>query len=91
MERKVCFILDAGKRGGGHREGRCLFKGQLPYWQPGTRVFTDKGRELYAETAQSSLTVILKLVIHGLTIIILIVLDTINLQFQGQTSLFTFL
>ena len=56
-----------------------------------TRVFTDKGRELYAETAQSSLTVILKLVIHGLTIIILIVLDTINLQFQGQTSLFTFL
>ena len=38
---------------------------------------------LHAETAKSSLTVIFKLVISGLTSIILIVLGTSNLQFQG--------
>ena len=37
----------------------------------------------HAETAQSALTVIFKLVIGGLTSIILIVLGTVNLQFQG--------
>ena len=37
-----------------------------------------------AETAQSALTVIFKLVISGLTSIILIVLGTVNLQFQGK-------
>ena len=38
---------------------------------------------LHAETAQSALTVILKLVIGGLISVILIVLGTVNLQFQG--------
>ena len=38
--------------------------------------------ELHAETAQSSLIVIFKLVISGLTRIILIVLGTVNVQFQ---------
>ena len=33
---------------------------------------------------QSALTVIFKLVLSGLTSVILIVLSTINLQFQGQ-------
>ena len=38
---------------------------------------------LHAEAAQSSLTVILRLVISGLTSIILVVLGTVNPQFQG--------
>ena len=41
------------------------------------------GRGLHAETAQSALTVILKLVIGGLTSVVLIVLSTVSLQFQG--------
>ena len=40
-------------------------------------------RQLYLEIAQSVLTVIFKLVIGGLTSAILIVLGTVNLQFQG--------
>ena len=68
-------------------------------WQPGGKLAdicpkadssTDKQgmREslvegLHAEIAQSSLTVILKLVISGLTSIILVVLGTVNLQLQG--------
>ena len=35
------------------------------------------------KTAQTFLTVIFKLVVSGLTSSILIVLDTVNLQFQG--------
>ena len=38
---------------------------------------------LHAEMAQSTLTVIFKLVISGLASIILIALGTVNLQFQG--------
>ena len=48
------------------------------------RAFIDAGRGLHAETAQSALTVILTLVIGGLIGNILIVLSTVNLQFQGQ-------
>ena len=40
-------------------------------------------RGLHVERVQSALTVILKLAIGGLTSVILIVLGTINLQFQG--------
>ena len=47
------------------------------------RVFIAGGRGLHAGIAQSALTIILKLVIGGLTSIILIVLSTVNLQFQG--------
>ena len=82
MERKVCFILDTGNRGWG--EGGRLSKGQLPLSpapppdnQP-TRAFIDGGRGLYVETAPSALTVILKLVIGGLTSVILIVLSTVS-------------
>ena len=39
---------------------------------------------LHAETAQSALTVILKLVIGGLSGVILLVLVTVSLQFQGK-------
>ena len=49
----------------------------------GARPFINKGRGLHAETAQSALTVIWKLVIGGLISVILIVLGTVNLQFQG--------
>ena len=38
---------------------------------------------LHAETAQPSLTVISKVVISGLTGMILIILRAVNLQFQG--------
>ena len=48
----------------------------------GARAFIDGGRGLHAETAQSALTVILKLIIGGLTSVILIVLGTANLQFH---------
>ena len=66
-------------------EGGLLSKGQLPphgdnQWG---RAFTGRGRGLRAETARSALTVILKLVIGGLTSVILIVLSTIRLHFQG--------
>ena len=50
---------------------------------PGIRAFIGEGRGLHAETAQSALTVILKLVIDGLTSVILVVISTVNLQFQG--------
>ena len=82
------FRATALGEGGGH-----LSKGPLsaPDKQ-GVRAFTDRvagagvgrgGCVLQAETAQSSSTVIFKLVIGGLTSIILNVLGTVNLQFQG--------
>ena len=69
----------------GKGKGRLLSKGRLPstdnQW---ARAFIDGERGLHAETAQSALMVILKLVIGGLTSIISIVLSIVNLQFQGQ-------
>ena len=88
MERKVCFILDAGNPagGGGGGGGRRLSKGQFPstdnQW---ARAFIGGGRGSHAETAQSALAVILKLVIGGLTGVMLIVLSTFSLQFQGRS------
>ena len=61
--KEICFLLDAGNQVCGG-EGRRLSKGQLPTPQPdhqGARAVIDKGRGLHAETAQSALTVILKL------------------------------
>ena len=79
---KVCFILEARKwwlEVGGWTPVRR--SAPLP-GQPVGKSF-DKHREgLHAETAQSALTVILKLVTGGLTSIILIVLSTVSLQFQ---------
>ena len=46
-------------------------------------VLGEGGGELHAETAQSSVTVSFKLVIGGLTSVIFVVLDIVNLQFQG--------
>ena len=51
----------------------------------GARAFIDRneGRgRLHADTKQSSLTLIFRLAIGGLTSVILIVLGTVNLQFQ---------
>ena len=77
---------------GWREDGRRLSKDWLPpcYWQPtGQELLqTEVGREVLhaetAETAQSALTVIFKLVIGGLTNIILVVLGTVNFQLQGQ-------
>ena len=50
----------------------------------GVRAFIDRVIGVdYMQKQQSSMTVSIKLVISGLTSVILIVLGTINLQFQG--------
>ena len=54
-----------------------------PPQQSGGKSFYRQREGLHAETAQSVLTVILKSVIGGLINIILIVLSTVNLHFQG--------
>ena len=64
-------------------EGRLVSKAvPVPdnHW---ARAFIDWGRGPHTETTQPVLTVILKLVIGGLTSIILIVLGPVHLQFQG--------
>ena len=81
VERKVCFLSDAyrwGKEEGGH-----LWKGWFPlsdsHW--GKRFYRQKeGTD--AETAQSVLTIVFKLIIFGLISMTLVVLGTVNLQFQ---------
>ena len=83
-ERKVCFISDSGNCWGRVADICPKANSPDPLHENGVRAFIDKGgRWLYAETAQSSLTVIFRLVISGLTSIILIVFSTINLQVQG--------
>jgi len=49
----------------------------------GGKSFYRQREGLHAKTAQSALTIILKLVIGGLTSIILNVLSTVSLQFQN--------
>ena len=69
-------VLDGG--------GRRLSKGWLPTdGQSVGKSFIDRGRGLHAETVQSALTIILKLAIGGLISVMLIVLGTVSLQFQG--------
>ena len=58
MERTVCFILDASNWG----QGDCCPKTDTLLYSQGEIAFIDRGRGLYAETAESALTVILKLV-----------------------------
>ena len=79
VERKVCFISDAtseGLEGGWQTSVQRLTPTPQPTATSGARAFIDRVGvgELHAETAQSSLTVIFKLVISGLTSIILVVL-----------------
>ena len=87
MERKVHFILDASHPEGWWGVGRHMSKGQLhtpPTDNQWAGAFIGQGRGLHAEKVQLALTVILKLVIGGLINVILIVLSTLDLQFQGQ-------
>ena len=83
VERNVGFISDAGNCGDRVAE-ICPRLTPAPGKQ-GVRAFTDRfffffeGR-LHAETVQTSLTVIFKLVISGLASIILVILGTVNLQ-----------
>ena len=74
------------ERGGGRVADICpKANSPHPLHENGVRAFIDRGgRWLHAERAQSSLTVIFNLVTSGLTSIILIVLGTVNLQFQGS-------
>ena len=58
-------------------------KADFPPDKQGMRAFIDRRRGLHVETAQPALTVIFRLVVGGLTGIILIALDTVNLQLQG--------
>ena len=87
MERKLSCISDAGNWVGGG--GQHLSKDQLlsrpcPWQAVGESIYRELGvGGLHAETAQSSLTVIFKLVISALTSIILVVLSTVALQLWG--------
>ena len=87
VERNACFISDTSNWGEGEG-GRHLFKG----WLPPSLLPTSRGWEPYRQswgwsvTCRSNtviLTVIFKLVISDLPSIILIVLGTVNLQFQS--------
>ena len=66
------------ERGGGRVADICPKANLPPPDKQGVRAFIDRGEGLHAETAPSSLTVIFKLIIGGLTSIILIVLGTVN-------------
>ena len=89
VERKVSFISDADNWRGRWRVTDICPKADsaLPPQPPppspqgeGENFYRQSiGEWLHAETAQSSLTVIFKLVITGLTTIILVVLGTVNL------------
>ena len=78
MERNVCFILGIGNQHGARR-------GETTVQRPTS--LTISGQELLqaeeGPTCRNS-TAILEWVIGGLTSIILILLSTINLQFQGM-------
>ena len=79
MERKVCFILDAGNL---VVVGDACPKADSPLpRKSGASALIDGGRGLRAEPAQAAPTGILNLVIGGLTSVILMVLGTVSLQF----------
>ena len=63
VERKVCFILDASNGVGGWGQ-TSVQRSTVPYWQPGGKSFYRQREGLHAETAQSALTGILKLVMR---------------------------
>ena len=78
---KICFILDAGN----WVEG-----GQIPVQRPILATenqwatdFIGQGKGLYTKTARSALTIIFKLVTHGLVSNILIFLSKISFQFHS--------
>ena len=86
MEKAACFILDASNRSsrGGGKMDFCPKAAPSPFPQSGGKHCYRQREGQHAETAQSALTFMLKSVTGSLTSIILIVLDTVNLQFHGQ-------
>ena len=80
VERKICFLSDASNWQGEQTSVQRLTPDPLA--TSGARTFIDRRRGLHAEMAQSSLTVIFKLVTGGLTSAVLIVSGTVNFQFQ---------
>ena len=85
MERTVCSNSDAGNWSGEGWQKPVQRSTSPPLTVSGARAFIDRWRGLHAETAQSALTVIYKLVVGGLTSVILIVSGTVNLQSQGPS------
>ena len=79
VERGISFILDASNQ----KEGGRLSKGQLPVTDSGQELLEAEGGG-YIQKQNYQLTVTLKLVISGLTSVILTVLSTVNIQVQGQ-------
>ena len=84
MVRKICFIWDPGN-----------WPGAESYPKANSPPLTISGQEnlqmeggLHAETVQSALTVILKLVIGGVTSVILVILSTVNLSSRSVCSHF---
>ena len=61
----------------------------FPLATSGAKAFIDRRRGLDVGTAQSTLTVIFKLIISGLTSVILVVLE--QLIFSSRVHLFPFL
>ena len=87
---KVRCILDASKlstlgAGGVREKPDSCPKSDSPHPQPVGKSFYRQEEEarLHTETAQSARTIILKLVISGLTSVMMTVLSTVNLQIQG--------
>ena len=82
MEMKVCFISDAGNWGG-ERVADVFPKADSRHKQWGKNFYKQSGGGMETMCRNNTaLTVIFKLVIGDLTSIILIVLGTVNLQFQ---------
>ena len=84
VERKVCFISDASNWWGGWWTSVQGLTLPTPWQEEGESFYRQSwswGR-LYAETAQSSLTGIFKLVISGLNSIILVVFSSVQLLSQ---------
>ena len=84
VERKGCFIQEPGDLG----KRQPHLQRPTPPCQSAGRVFKQESVHKWKEgatcrTALSVLMTILKLVLHGLIGAILIVLSTVNLQFQG--------
>ena len=79
MEKKVCFISDAGNLWGGWQTS--VQRSTPPLTSRGwEHLEMEWGGRLHAKP---SLTVVFKVVIGGLTSIILVVLGAVNIQFRG--------
>ena len=82
VERKACFISDASNWGRGWQI--CVQRLTLPPDKQRVRAFIDKVRGRV--TCRNSIVISnshLQLVISGITGIILVILGTVNVQFQG--------